>query len=287
MALDVSCVSEEVPWSIITSAATNSSLAAVLAGLLIATIAVLYVENKYEGHTIALFSAGVVVLALDSYLFSHLTGIKPYGTSDERIAAACERAWLQAAPASGMLAVGAVALTCGLAWMMASYVVKWANDPSMNLNDPFLAQLGTRLVRFVIFIVTLLLASTSVQSLGVVWPSLPTAVAVVIGIVDVSVVVGFSFFYSIRPRRDLSAAIQHSNLSTSPPVTLDITTRYLRKSTLHAALFALLGPFFAGSLALYTDWLTWDWAGGLSVLVVGLFYPGYISVLMSRALPSI
>ena len=70
MALDVSCVSENVPWSIITSAATNSSLAAVLAGLLIATIAVLYVENKFEGHTIALFAAGVVVLALDSYLFS-------------------------------------------------------------------------------------------------------------------------------------------------------------------------------------------------------------------------
>ena len=257
MALDVSCVSENVPWSIITSAATNSSLAAVLAGLLIATIAVLYVENKFEGHTIALFAAGVVVLALDSYLFSHLTGIKPY--SDEWIAAACERAWLQAAPASGMLAVGAVALTCGLAWMMASYVVKWANDPSMNLNDPFLAQLGTRLVRIVIFIVTLLLASTSVQSLGVLWPSLPKLIAGGIGLVDVAVVVGFSFFYSVRPRRELSAAIEHSNLPTSPPVTLDITTRYLRKSTLHAALFAFFGPFFAGLVSLFPNLLTWDW----------------------------
>ena len=285
MALDVSCVSENVPWSIITSAATNSSLAAVLAGLLIATIAVLYVENKFEGHTIALFAAGVVVLALDSYLFSHLTGIKPY--SDEWIAAACERAWLQAAHASGMLAVGAVALTCGLAWMMASYVVKWANDPSMNLNDPFLAQLGTRLVRIVIFIVTLLLASTSVQSLGVLWPSLPKLIAGGIGLVDVAVVVGFSFFYSVRPRRELSAAIEHSNLPTSPPVTLDITTRYLRKSTLHAALFAFFGPFFAGLVSLFPNLLTWDWVGGLSILVVGLFYPGYISVLMSRALPSI
>lgn len=282
MALDASCVTENIPWSIITSAATNSSLAAVLAGLLLAAIAVLYAENTYEGHTIALFAVGVVVLALDSYLFSHLTGIKPISTEGatggDRIAAACERAWLQSAPASGMLAVGAVALVCGLAWMMATYVVE-----KRAVRDPFLPFLGWFIVQIVILIVTLLLASTSVQSLGVVWPGLPTWAAAVVCFGYAALVTGLSLRYSLRPMRTLRSAIEHSTSA----VVLDKTTRFLKWSTLAAASFALIGPFFAGSISLYTEWIPWEWANGLLVLILGLVYPGGVSVLMSRALPSI
>lgn len=69
--LDSWCVTGDSSWSIMTAASTNSSLAAVVSGLLIATIAVMFTRRR-EQHTIALFATGVVVLALDSYMFSHV-----------------------------------------------------------------------------------------------------------------------------------------------------------------------------------------------------------------------
>jgi hypothetical protein len=152
-----------------TSASTNSALAAVLAGLLIATIAVMF-NRPREQHTIALFATGVVVLALDSYLFSHVTGIRARSdnplteASQSDINTACERAWVQGISASGLLVTGGITLTCGLAWMMATYI---AESTGEGADNPALPRLAGVLVAFVVMITTLLLVSTAYQYLQV------------------------------------------------------------------------------------------------------------------------
>ncbi len=150
MALNSDCISDDAPWSIIASASTNSSLAGVLAGFLLAAIAVLYSDTNREEHanTLALFFTGVVVLAIDSYLFSHVTGVKPNATG-----LGCARAWTQGIAASGMLLVGGVALTAGLGWMLTHYAQQYSKR--------LVGLLGGVLTGCVVLVTTLLLAITT------------------------------------------------------------------------------------------------------------------------------
>ncbi|WP_158708577.1 hypothetical protein [Streptomyces sp. NRRL S-244] len=64
--------------------------------------------------TLRLFIAGFVVLGLDSYSFSILTGDVAEG--------ACGRVWTESLIASGMLVVGTVAVISGVSWLLAAYV---------------------------------------------------------------------------------------------------------------------------------------------------------------------
>ncbi|MFJ6099118.1 MULTISPECIES: hypothetical protein [Actinomycetes] len=286
--LDSFCVTGDAPWSIMTSAESNSSLAAVLAGLLIATIAVMF-NWPEERHTIALFASGVVVLALDSYLFSHVKAVQPFtpfpivSAHQVRIDEACERAWIQAMPASGMLATGGVALMCGLAWMMTTYETQSAR------TEAFLPTLGGVLAVFVITITDLLLIATTVQYLDVVeqaegWPLLWFA------IVFAAAMVIPSWVFVYRSTRILREAIKSRNEviddATNPveqPQMKLKPTGALKSATVGTGLYALVGPFFAGFYALVnqTGNALFIWGA----VVVGLFYPAGVALLMSLSLP--
>ena len=110
---DTSCTSDQ--WSMLSSAASYSQLAGVLGGFLITAIALLFDRSSREGvHTLALFSSAVLILMLDSFLFSLMTGTQVPDDGDRR--GICAIAWTQGAVATGMLAAGATALFGGLGW---------------------------------------------------------------------------------------------------------------------------------------------------------------------------
>ena len=106
----------------LTSAASISQLAGVLGGFLITAIALLFDRSNRESvHTIALFSSAVLILMLDSYLFSIMTGSVVPDDGDRR--GICSIVWTQGAVSTGMLAAGTTALFGGLGWMLASHAV--------------------------------------------------------------------------------------------------------------------------------------------------------------------
>ena len=75
---DTFCTSDQ--WSMIASAPSTSQLAGVLGGFLITAIALLFDRSSREGvHTLALFSSAVLILMLDSFLFSLISGTHPPG----------------------------------------------------------------------------------------------------------------------------------------------------------------------------------------------------------------
>lgn len=150
------CATTKIPWSIITSAGTNSTLAGVLGGFMITAITVLFLtkgRSELVGQSIALFAAGVVILGLDSYLFSMITGsqlntfdeaienignvsiienvenvenVDPQIIEQLRVLAeqkreVCQKIWAQGLYASGMLAVGGTALAAGIGWLLATF----------------------------------------------------------------------------------------------------------------------------------------------------------------------
>lgn len=109
-------------WSPVESASANSQLAGVLAGFVFAGIVMVLTEGKISTlrvATLRLFIAGFIVLGLDSYSFSILTGDIAEG--------ACGRVWTESLIASGMLVVGTVAVISGISWLLAAYIENQGN----------------------------------------------------------------------------------------------------------------------------------------------------------------
>ena len=129
---DSFCTSDQ--WSMLSSASANSQLAGVLGGFLITAIALLFDRSSREGvHTLALFSSAVLILMLDSFVFSLMTGTQVPDDGDRR--GICAIAWTQGAVATGMLAAGTTALFGGLGWMLASRAVnKVPTDDSKDIR---------------------------------------------------------------------------------------------------------------------------------------------------------
>lgn len=145
------CTTESGYWSITTSASSNSQFAGVLAGILIAAISLLFVQDRVNGtRAIGLFAAAMMALSLDSYLFSNITGLQTYDPES------CIRSWAQGLAASGVLAVGGVALVAGLASLMALHASRAVNAAN---KDRSLIVLGGFLVSAIIAAVTLLMVT--------------------------------------------------------------------------------------------------------------------------------
>ena len=107
---DQSCSSDQ--WSVVTSASSISQLAGVLGGFLITAIALVFDRNSRESvHTIALFSSAVLILMLDSFLYSLISGTSAPDDGDRR--GICVIAWTQGMVSTGMLAAGTTALSAG------------------------------------------------------------------------------------------------------------------------------------------------------------------------------
>jgi hypothetical protein len=150
----------------LSSAASYSQLAGVLGGFLITAIALLFDRSSREGvHTLALFSSAVLILMLDSFLFSLMTGTQVPDDGDRR--GICAIAWTQGAVATGMLAAGATALFGGLGWMLASHTVKKmpSEDTKAIRAFCFLAELGGWLTFAAAMTTTLILSETSIDYL--------------------------------------------------------------------------------------------------------------------------
>ncbi|MBP2211062.1 tetrahydromethanopterin S-methyltransferase subunit F [Rhodococcus ruber] len=127
-------------WSIITSAGTNSALAGLLAGFVFTAVVIYFNQTgSQRGHeevrTIALFTASLMTLGLDSYLFSLVSGATPKALGDEsHFSEVCGRVWNQAIIASGMLTVGAAALVAGIASLFLSKELSIESEGKADLR---------------------------------------------------------------------------------------------------------------------------------------------------------
>lgn len=92
-----------------------------------------------------MFSSAVLILMLDSFLFSLMTGTQVPDDGDRR--GICAIAWTQGAVATGMLAAGATALFGGLGWMLASHTVKKMPSEDTKAIDFVLVYVRTRALR--------------------------------------------------------------------------------------------------------------------------------------------
>jgi hypothetical protein len=114
--------STNVFWSTINAASADSTLAGLLAGLLIAAAAALIVQ-WYQGsdpHTIALFGSGVPSLTLSTYLFTVIAGVHFKEDTDPQ-GPICSQLWSQWLLAISLLFLGSAVLVCGLGWALISY----------------------------------------------------------------------------------------------------------------------------------------------------------------------
>ncbi|MGZ8748820.1 MAG: hypothetical protein ACXWZ2_17900, partial [Mycobacterium sp.] len=133
---------------------------------MITAIALLMDKNSRESvHTLALFSSAVLILMLDSFLFSLITGTQVPSEGDRR--GICAIAWTQGAVSTGMLAAGATALFGGLGWMLASHAVKKVSEQEAEDAGAysFLADLGGWLTFAATMTTTLILSETTVDYL--------------------------------------------------------------------------------------------------------------------------
>ncbi|OBI81262.1 hypothetical protein [Mycobacterium sp. E740] len=277
---DEFCTSDQ--WSVLSSASSNSQLAGVLGGFLITAIALLFDKNSREGvHTLALFSSAVLVLMLDSFLFSLITGTQvPDG--DRRVT--CAIAWTQGAVSTGMLAAGATALFGGLGWMLASHAVNKVTDQSPDDVRAycFLAELGGWLTFAAAMTTTLIVSETSIDYLRFMLGHRP-APWIEGGIIAgcaVFVVVDFALVF-VRTR-----ALRKSLSDTAAPTVLEL--RSIKVATVGTVLLGIVGSWLAVSLARVPEgWLTAPDTGiVVGVLILTLVLPTVISTAICYSVAS-
>jgi hypothetical protein len=269
---DPSCTSDQ--WSVLTSASANSQLAGVLGGFLITAIALLFDRGSREGvHTLALFSSAVLILMLDSFLFSLITGTQPPEDGDRQ--GICAIAWTQGAVSTGMLAAGATGLFGGLGWMLASHAVnKMPNeDPSDIRAFCFLADLGGWLTFAAAMITTLILSETAIDYLEFMFGGSPGLwwTGLIVTFVAAVIVVDLVLVY-VR-----TTALRMSLADTAE--TTSLALRSIKVATVCTVILAVGGSWLAVSLArLPEEWLTAPNTGiVVLVLLLTLVLPTVVS----------
>ena len=278
---DQSCSSDQ--WSMITSAASISQLAGVLGGFLITAIALLFDrKNRESVHTIALFSAAVLILMLDSYLFSIITGAVVPDDGDRR--GVCAIVWTQGAVLTGMLAAGATALFGGLGWMLASHAVSRSAEeqPEDISSYCFLADLGGWLTFASAMAMTLVLSETSIDYLHFMYGERPPLW--VVGLITVSaavIVLIDGRLVHIRTR-----ALRKSLLDVESPTQLSL--RSIRFATVGMTLLAIVGAWLTMSINRFPkDWLTTpNMAVVVFVLVLTYVVPSLVTAAICNSVAS-
>ncbi|WP_445170050.1 hypothetical protein ACTXG7_12475 [Mycolicibacterium sp. Dal123E01] len=266
---DTACSTDQ--WSILTSAPSTSQLAGVLGGFLITAIALLFDRNSREGvHTLALFSCATLILMLDSFVFSLISGVQVPEDGDR--AGICAVAWTQGVAATGMLAAGTTALFGGLAWMLASHVVnKFPDETDDDDQDAraycFLAVLGSWLTFAAAMSMALVMSETTIDYLDFMYAGKAArwAIGLVIGGTAVVVLVNFRLvaMRTWRLRRSL----------VNPAESTLLAMRSIRLATVTMLVLAILASAISGSVSrLPEEWLT---APHLSVVIAGIV-TGYV-----------
>jgi hypothetical protein len=267
----------------LSSASANSQLAGVLGGFLITAIALLFDRSSREGvHTLALFSSAVLILMLDSFLFSLITGTQVPEHGDRR--GICAIVWTQGAVSTGMLAAGATALFGGLGWMLASHAVNKMSDqdPEDVRAHGFLADLGGWLTFAAAMATTLILAETSIDYLHFMFGRRPDLW--VTGLITVScaafIVIDFVLVY-VRTR-----ALRRSLTNTAEPTRLAL--RSIRVATVCIVALAIVASWMAVSLNRFPkEWLTVpNTAIVIFVVVLTLALPTVVSTAICYSVAS-
>ena len=278
---DEFCTSDQ--WSMLSSAASNSQLAGVLGGFLITAIALLLDRSSREGvHTLALFSSAVLILMLDSFLFSLITGTQVPTDGDRRDI--CAIAWTQGAVSTGMLAAGATALFGGLGWMLASHAVnKMSNgDPDDVRAYCFLADLGGWLTFAAAMATTLILSETSIDYLFFMFGRRPElwVEAIITTSAGVIVLVDFTLVY-VRTK-----ALRRSLANTAEPTRLAL--RSIKVAIVCTVVLAIVASWLAVSLNRFPNgWLTApNTAAIIVVLILTFVLPAIVSTAICYSVAS-
>jgi len=279
---DQSCSSDQ--WSMITSASSISQLAGVLGGFLITAIALVFDRNSRESvHTIALFSSAVLILMLDSFLFSLISGTAVPDDGDRR--GICAIAWTQGTLSTGMLAAGTTALFGGLGWMLASHAVNKVTeeDPDDLRAFGFLASLGGWLTFAAAMAMTLVISETSIDYLHFVYGQHPEPWVVGVITVLAAGIIALNFVVVYRRTRVL-----HSSLLDAAQPTL-LALRSIKVAIISMLVLAMAGSWLSMSLArVPKDWLTSPHVVGVVfVLVVSAVLPSMVSTAVCYSVASI
>lgn len=278
---DTFCTSDQ--WSMLSSSSANSQLAGVLGGFLITAIALLFDRSSREGvHTLALFSSAVLILMLDSFLFSLMTGTQVPDEGDRQ--GICAIAWTQGAVATGMLAAGATGLFGGLGWMLASHAVnKLPNEDSHTIRAfCFLADLGGWLTFAAAMTTTLILSETSIDYLHFMFGRRPELwlTGLIVTTAFVVIVVDFVLVY-VRTR-----ALRKSMADTTEDTRLAL--RSIRVATVCTVVLAIGASWLAITLARFPkEWLTVpNTAVVIGVLVLTFVVPTIVSTAICYSVAS-
>ncbi|WP_123029461.1 hypothetical protein [Mycolicibacterium stellerae] len=278
---DEFCTSDS--WSPLTSASAYSQLAGVLGGFLITAIALLFDRKSREGvHTLALFSSAVLILMLDSFIFSMMTGSQVPTDGDRT--GICAITWTQGAVSTGMLAAGTTALFGGLGWMLASHAVNQSvrSDPADIPSYSLLADLGGWLTFAAAMTTTLILSETSIDYLHFMFGRRPEfwLVAVVTTTAACVIVVDFVLVY-LR-----TGSLRKSLADTEEPTHLAL--RSLRIATIGIVVLAIVASWLVVSLARFPkDWLTVPNAGAVMfVLFLTAVLPTVVSTAICNSVAS-
>lgn len=247
---DPSCSSDQ--WSVVTSASSISQLAGVLGGFLITAIALVFDRNSRESvHTIALFSSAVLILMLDSFLFSIISGTVAPQDGDRR--GICVIAWTQGFVSTGMLAAGTTALFGGLGWMLASHAVNKVTeeDPDDLRAFGFLASLGGWLTFAASMAMTLIISETTIDYLHFLYGQHPEPGVVGLITGSAALVILLDFVVVYRRTRVLSSSL----LDAAQPTLLGL--RSIKIAIISTLILAMAGSWLAMSLARAPKaWLT-------------------------------
>lgn len=269
-------------WSPLLSAGSYSQLAGVLGGFLITAIALLFDRNSREGvHTLALFSSAVLVLMLDSFLFSLMTGNQVPEDGDRKVI--CAITWTQGATSTGMLAVGTTTLFGGLGWMLASHAVNKIpnDDPTDASTFSFLADLGGWLTFAAAMVTTMITTESAIDYIefmfgrhGDRWVSV-----LFITLGTTAMAVDFALVY-VRVR-----ALRASLIDVSEPTQLAM--RSIKVATVCTMIMAIGASFMAVGLPRLPDaWLTSPGWGVVVALIPIFVLPMIISIATCYSVPS-
>jgi hypothetical protein len=209
-------------------------------------------KNSRESvHTLALFSSAVLILMLDSFLFSLITGTQVPSDGDRR--GICAIAWTQGAVSTGMLAAGATALFGGLGWMLASHAVKKVSEQEAEDAGAysFLADLGGWLTFAATMTTTLILSETTIDYLHFMFGRRPDLWATGLIVTSAAVAIGANFaLVHVRTR-----TLRKSLADTSEPTRLAL--RSIKVATVTLLGLAIVASWLAVSLARFPQgWLT-------------------------------
>ncbi|OBF43680.1 hypothetical protein A5787_14515 [Mycobacterium sp. 852002-50816_SCH5313054-b] len=249
------------------SAPTYASLAGLLAGFQFAALSILFASGKAKDtHTIGLFSAGLFTMGLDSFLFAQLSGLPKPLTGG-----LCRLGWGQAITAGGMLAVGSVALICGLVWLLA------LRENFSLQQRTYLMRLGGLLAGGMVFVGIYRLCIALVSYLLTVFPSSPAAGDV--SIMAVGAVVGAIF------AAQTVARIRRSSLTDDPKPESLVR---LSRATTFVVGYAVIAMVFATALAWFEtispDSNLANAARVSATVLVGTILPGLVIYLLARSM---